>query len=50
MEINKDLNYSKNLFDNYFHTFIIAEVGSNWKCGSYKEDLKQAKKPFSMYF
>ena len=25
MEINKDLNYSKNLFDNYFHTFIIAE-------------------------
>jgi len=44
MEINKDLNYSKNLFDNYFHTFIIAEAGSNWKCGSYEEDLKQAKK------
>ena len=44
MEINKDLNYSKNLFDNYFHTFIIAEAGSNWKCGSYEEDLNQAKK------
>ena len=26
------------------HTFIIAEAGSNWKSGSYKEDLEQAKK------
>lgn len=25
------------------HTFIIAEVGSNWKCGSYDEDLQRAK-------
>ncbi len=25
------------------HTFIIAEAGSNWKCGSYEEDLNQAK-------
>jgi N-acetylneuraminate synthase len=26
-----------------YHTFIIAEAGSNWKCGTYKEDLKMAK-------
>ena len=26
------------------HTFIIAEAGSNWKSGSYEEDLEQAKK------
>ena len=26
------------------HTFIIAEAGSNWKCGSYNEDLEQARK------
>src|SRR3990172_5267888 len=25
------------------HTFVIAEAGSNWKCGTYEEDLKQAK-------
>lgn len=25
-------------------TFIIAEAGSNWKSGSYEEDLNQAKK------
>lgn len=25
------------------HTFVIAEAGSNWKCGSFEEDLKQAK-------
>ena len=24
--------------------FIIAEAGSNWKCGSYDDDLSQAKK------
>ena len=30
-------------FDNPDHTFIIAEVGSNWKCGTYDEDLKRAK-------
>jgi len=24
-------------------TFIIAEAGSNWKCGSYEQDLLQAK-------
>ena len=26
------------------HTFIIAEAGSNWKSGSFEEDLEQAKK------
>ena len=26
------------------HVFVIAEAGSNWKCGSYEEDLEQAKK------
>ena len=25
------------------HTFVIAEAGSNWKCGSYEDDLFQAK-------
>jgi len=24
--------------------FVIAEAGSNWKCGTYEEDLNQAKK------
>src|SRR3989337_3643289 len=26
------------------HVFVIAEAGSNWKCGGYNEDLKRAKK------
>jgi len=25
------------------HIFIIAEAGSNWKCGTYEDDLKQAQ-------
>ncbi|MGI0056056.1 MAG: N-acetylneuraminate synthase family protein [Nitrosarchaeum sp.] len=25
------------------HIFIIAEAGSNWKCGSYEDDLNQAR-------
>jgi N-acetylneuraminate synthase len=29
-------------FNNPAHTFIIAEAGSNWKCGTYEEDLKRA--------
>ncbi len=29
--------------DNLQRTFIIAEAASNWKCGSYEEDLKRAK-------
>jgi N-acetylneuraminate synthase len=43
MEKNTNLNHSKNIFDNYHHTFIIAEAGSNWKCGNHEDDLKQAK-------
>jgi len=30
--------------DDSNHTFIIAEAGSNWKCGTFDEDLHQAKK------
>ena len=29
--------------DNPNHIFVIAEAGSNWKCGTYEEDLKRAK-------
>ncbi len=29
--------------DNPSHIFIIAEAGSNWKCGNYDDDLKQAQ-------
>lgn len=29
--------------DNPTRTFIIAECGSNWKCGTYQDDLKRAK-------
>ncbi len=36
-------NFSSLKFDNPSHIFIIAEAGSNWKCGSYEEDLKRAK-------
>lgn len=35
-----------NLFhklDDFMHTFVIAEAGSNWKCGTYEEDLQRAK-------
>tara|TARA_B110000881_G_C18588117_1_gene526147 strand:+ start:86 stop:1132 length:1047 start_codon:yes stop_codon:yes gene_type:complete len=32
----------KNFFNNLDHTFIIAEAGSNWKAGSYEEDIEQA--------
>ena len=28
---------------NHDHTFVIAEAGSNWKCGSFNEDLQCAK-------
>jgi len=31
------------VFDDLKHTFVIAEAGSNWKCGTYDEDLNQAK-------
>jgi len=29
--------------DDSKHIFVIAEAGSNWKCGSYEEDLNQAR-------
>ena len=30
--------------ENSEHTFVIAEAGSNWKCGNFEDDLKQAQK------
>ena len=30
--------------ENNAHTFVIAEAGSNWKCGNFEDDLKQAQK------
>jgi N,N'-diacetyllegionaminate synthase len=30
-------------FNDPYHIFIIAEAGSNWKCGTYEEDLNRAK-------
>jgi N,N'-diacetyllegionaminate synthase len=38
------MNISNLKLDDVTHTFVIAEAGSNWKCGSYEEDLLQAKK------
>ena len=37
------MNISNLKLDDIKHTFVIAEAGSNWKCGSYEEDLQQAK-------
>ena len=31
-------------FKNKSYTFIIAEAGSNWKCGTLEQDLEQTKK------
>jgi len=31
-------------FSNTDHVFVIAEAGSNWKCGNFEEDLEQSKK------
>ncbi|OLC36858.1 MAG: N-acylneuraminate-9-phosphate synthase [Thaumarchaeota archaeon 13_1_40CM_4_38_7] len=36
-------NLSNKIFDNPFHTFVIAEAGSNWKCGTREEDMHQAQ-------
>jgi len=36
--VNKILN-----LDNPNHIFVIAEAGSNWKCGTYEEDLKRSR-------
>ncbi|KFM20097.1 Pseudaminic acid synthase protein [Marine Group I thaumarchaeote SCGC AAA799-P11] len=30
-------------FDNWEHTFVIAEAGSNWRVGEYQKDIAQAK-------
>lgn len=37
------MNVSNFELDDTTHTFVIAEAGSNWKCGSYEEDLQRAK-------
>ena len=37
------MNNKKSSFDNN-RIFVIAEAGSNWKCGSYDDDVNQAKK------
>ncbi len=37
-------------FNNSNHVFVIAEAGSNWKCGSYEDDLKQAKQLIDVAF
>ena len=29
--------------ENSSRTFIIAEAGSNWKCGNYDDDIKRGK-------
>jgi len=34
---------SQILLNNPQHTFVIAEAGSNWKSGTYKQDLERAK-------
>jgi N,N'-diacetyllegionaminate synthase len=39
----KNLKNSNKLNDPS-HVYVIAEAGSNWKIGSYEEDLNQAKK------
>jgi N-acetylneuraminate synthase len=31
-------------FDDVNHVFIMAEAGSNWKCGPFEEDLAQARR------
>lgn len=36
------MSYEKLMNPN--HIFVIAEAGSNWKCGSYEEDLEMARK------
>jgi len=37
------MNISNPKLDDITHTFVIAEAGSNWKCGTFEEDLQQAK-------
>ena len=35
--------FTFNDLNNTHRTFVIAEAGSNWKCGAYDDDLKRAK-------
>ena len=35
---------SRLIFDDPSHVFVIAEAGSNWKAGTFKEDLARARK------
>ncbi len=37
------MNVMFDMLNNPLHIFVIAEAGSNWKCGGYEDDLKQAK-------
>jgi len=38
------MEFSLKQLDDTNHTFVIAEAGSNWKCGNFDEDVNQAKK------
>ena len=38
------MNSLEKLFSSSTSVFVIAEAGSNWKCGTFEEDLEQAKK------
>ncbi len=48
------MSYSQNLLlkiidlGDTTHTFVIAEAGSNWKCGSFEEDLVRSKELIKM--
>lgn len=37
------MNMKNNELGSKTHTFVIAEAGSNWKAGSYEEDLTRSK-------
>lgn len=37
-------DFSSHDLDNRYHTFIIAEAGSNWKASTYEDSLDRAKK------
>lgn len=38
------MNFEYETLADIRHTFVIAEAGSNWKCGNFEQDLQQAKK------
>ena len=40
----RELRDLSEIFSDPSHTFVIAEAGSNWKVGSYEDDLMMAKK------